>query len=51
MTRTFVSIGSNVNRELHVRRAIDELRARFGAVFVSRVLFSQVYETDSVGFP
>ncbi|MFT5448754.1 MAG: 2-amino-4-hydroxy-6-hydroxymethyldihydropteridine diphosphokinase [Gammaproteobacteria bacterium] len=45
MKRTFVSIGSNVERELHVRRAIDELRERFGTVLVS-----QVYETASVGF-
>ena len=45
MRRTFVSIGSNVERELHVRCAIDELRARFGSVLVS-----QVYETESVGF-
>ena len=45
MTRVFVSIGSNVERELHVCNAIAELRARFGTV-----LTSQVYETVAVGF-
>ena len=45
MTRVFVSIGSNVEREHHVRSAIAALRARFGVVCVS-----QVYETIAVGF-
>jgi 2-amino-4-hydroxy-6-hydroxymethyldihydropteridine diphosphokinase len=45
MTRVFVSIGSNVDREHHVRSAIDALHRRFGAVRVS-----QVYETVAVGF-
>ena len=45
MTRVFVSIGSNVDREHHVREAIAALRERFGAVRTS-----QVYETVAVGF-
>jgi 2-amino-4-hydroxy-6-hydroxymethyldihydropteridine diphosphokinase len=45
MTRVFVSIGSNVEREHHVRNAIGALRARFGVVCVSKV-----YETIAVGF-
>ena len=45
MTRVFVSIGSNVEREHHVRSAINALRTRFGTVRASRV-----YETVAVGF-
>lgn len=45
MTRVFVSIGSNVEREHHVRSAIAALCSRFDAVRAS-----QVYETVAVGF-
>lgn len=45
MTRVYVSIGSNIDRERHVRAALDALAARFG-----RVQSSSVYETVAVGF-
>lgn len=45
MTRVFISIGSNVEREHHVCNAIAALCARFDAVRAS-----QVYETIAVGF-
>ncbi|HEX6928642.1 MAG TPA: 2-amino-4-hydroxy-6-hydroxymethyldihydropteridine diphosphokinase, partial [Gammaproteobacteria bacterium] len=45
MTRVYVSIGSNVEPELNVPRAIAALREAFGAVDVSRV-----YRTAAVGF-
>lgn len=45
MTRVFVSIGSNIDREHNVRSAVRSLRARFGPLTVS-----PVYETVAVGF-
>lgn len=45
MARVWVSVGSNREREAHIRAAIAELRARFGALRIS-----SVYETDAVGF-
>ena len=45
MTRVYVSIGSNQERESNVRAAIAALRERFG-----QVILSSVYETDAVGF-
>ncbi len=46
MPRVYVSIGSNVDREAHVRAAVQGLRHRYGAVQLS-----SVYETAAVGFP
>jgi 2-amino-4-hydroxy-6-hydroxymethyldihydropteridine diphosphokinase len=45
MARVWVSVGSNQQRERHIRGAIAELRARFGALRLS-----SVYETVAVGF-
>jgi 2-amino-4-hydroxy-6-hydroxymethyldihydropteridine diphosphokinase len=45
MARVFVSIGSNIEREHHVRAAVRALRARFGALALSHV-----YETEAEGF-
>lgn len=45
MARVYVSIGSNIDRERHVRAALDALEAHYG-----RVQCSTVYETDAVGF-
>ena len=45
MTRVYVSIGSNVDRERHVRDAVAALRAAFG-----ELTLSSVYETRAVGF-
>lgn len=43
--RAYLSLGSNVAPEAHLRAAIDALRARFGNVVVS-----PVYRTPAVGF-
>lgn len=45
MARVFVSIGSNIERERHVRSAVKFLRERFGELSVSRV-----FESKAVGF-
>lgn len=45
MGRAYLSLGSNVAPEHHLRVAIDALRARFG-----EVRLSPVYRTRSVGF-
>lgn len=45
MARVYVSIGSNIERAQHVRAALDELTAHFGALQCSTV-----YETAAVGF-
>lgn len=45
MTRAYLSLGSNQEPEKHLRAALDELRARFGAVQVS-----PVYKFPAVGF-
>ena len=46
MTRLAVlSIGSNIERRRHIRRAVDALTAQFGPLLVS-----PVYETPAVGF-
>lgn len=45
MPRAYVSIGSNIDKEHHVRAALRDLRARFGALTVS-----PVYESEAVGF-
>ncbi len=45
MPRVWVSIGSNIERERHVRAAIAALRARFG-----ELILSPVYETPAEGF-
>ena len=45
MTRVFVSVGSNIERERHVPAALSALRERFGELQLSRV-----YESDALGF-
>lgn len=45
MAQIYVSIGSNIDREHHIRAGINELREHFGAVQLS-----PVYESVSVGF-
>lgn len=45
MTRVYVSIGSNIDRERNIRAAVEALRARYGPL-----LISPVYETTAVGF-
>jgi len=45
VTRVFISIGSNIERETNVRSAVQALREHFGALQLS-----SVYETEAVGF-
>jgi 2-amino-4-hydroxy-6-hydroxymethyldihydropteridine diphosphokinase len=45
MSRVYLSLGSNIEPERHLREAIDELRAQFGELQVSSVL-----RTEAVGF-
>jgi len=45
VTTVFVSIGSNIQRERHVRDGVQALRERFG-----ELQLSTVYESEAVGF-
>ena len=45
MGRAYLSLGSDVEPERHLRAAVDALRARFG-----EVRLSTVYRTPAVGF-
>lgn len=45
MARVYLSLGSNLDPERHMRDALTALRARFGEVVVS-----PVYRSDAVGF-
>jgi 2-amino-4-hydroxy-6-hydroxymethyldihydropteridine diphosphokinase len=45
MARIYISIGSNIERERHIRAALTALRAQF-----TNVRCSSVYESEPVGF-
>lgn len=45
MTRIYVSIGTNINRETNLRAGVAELRRCFG-----ELTLSSVYESEAVGF-
>ncbi len=45
MPRVYLSLGSNLEPERHLRDALAALRARFG-----KLLVSPVYRSDAVGF-
>ncbi len=45
MSRAYLSLGSNLEPVLHLRRAVQELRDRFGDM-----VLSPVYRTRAVGF-
>lgn len=45
MAHIYISIGSNIERERHIRAALIELRAQF-----SNLQCSSVYESEPVGF-
>lgn len=45
MPRIWISAGSNIEREKHIRAALHDLRQTFGELRVS-----PVYETEAVGF-
>lgn len=45
MVRVFLSLGSNIDRERHIRAALDALAEAFGTLRLS-----PVYESEAVGF-
>jgi 2-amino-4-hydroxy-6-hydroxymethyldihydropteridine diphosphokinase len=45
MARIYISLGSNIDRERHLRNAVDELQRLF-----TGLKLSPVYETEAVGF-
>jgi 2-amino-4-hydroxy-6-hydroxymethyldihydropteridine diphosphokinase len=45
LARAYISVGSNMDREVHVRAAVQALSERYGELTVS-----PVYETGAVGF-
>jgi len=45
MTSIYISIGSNIDAEQHIRGAIDVLREKYGELKIS-----SVYESESIGF-
>lgn len=45
MTRVYVSLGSNIQREANTRAGIQSLQQHFGDL-----ILSSVYESDAVGF-
>lgn len=45
MTRIYISVGSNTNRDYYIRMAVQELTAAFG-----ELKLSSVYESEAVGF-
>lgn len=45
MARIYISVGSNIDREHHIRAAVQELSAVFGVLQLS-----SVYESEAIGF-
>ena len=45
MTTGFISIGSNIDRDIHIPSSLKSLREFFGPIVVS-----SLYETEAVGF-
>ncbi|WP_268011751.1 2-amino-4-hydroxy-6-hydroxymethyldihydropteridine diphosphokinase [Aeromonas veronii] len=45
MTTIYISLGSNIERNRHIRAGLDALHAEFGELRVSRV-----FESEAVGF-
>lgn len=45
MARVYISIGSNIDQEHHIRAGVDELKAHYGELVIS-----SVYESEAVGF-
>ena len=50
MHRAYLSLGSNIEPEAHLRAAIAELRARFGEIVVSPVYLSRAVGFDGPDF-
>lgn len=45
MSRVYIGIGSNIERETHIRAALDRLSEIFGTLTIS-----PVYESEAIGF-
>lgn len=45
MARVYLSLGSNIEREQHIRNALQALSALYG-----QLVLSKVYESEAVGF-
>lgn len=45
MARVYISVGTNIEREKHLRSSLRALRVHFGRLFLS-----SVYESQAVGF-
>lgn len=45
MTRVYIGIGSNIDRDRHIAAALDRLTASFG-----QLIASPVYESEAIGF-
>ncbi len=45
MSRIWISLGSNIDRERNIRAALHDLQAEFGSLLISRI-----YESEAVGF-
>ena len=45
MPRVWLGLGSNIDRERHIRGAVQALRRQFG-----QLIISSVYESEAVGF-
>jgi len=45
MTIVYLSLGSNIDRDVHIRGALDDLEQAFGPLQIS-----SVYESEAVGF-
>jgi 2-amino-4-hydroxy-6-hydroxymethyldihydropteridine diphosphokinase len=45
VARVYISIGSNIARERHIRAAVESLRERFGSLALSGI-----YESEPIGF-
>ena len=50
MTRVYVGIGSNIDRDYHIRNSIAELRGHFGELDISSVYESEAYGFDGDNF-
>lgn len=45
MSRVYIGVGSNIERETHIRSALDRLSEIFGTLTIS-----PVYESEAIGF-
>lgn len=50
MTRVYVGVGSNIDRDRHIRASVAELKNHFGELSLSRVYESEAYGFDGDNF-